>query len=88
MERRKVEFVSSAFRHNFTEDDIRWALDNHLADGVVEEEGESVRVAVGFDPSANLLLEVMYHELEDGTALVFHAMKCRKKWRVELCLEE
>jgi hypothetical protein len=31
-----------------------------------------------------MLLEVMYHELEDGTALVFHAMKCR----VELGIEE
>lgn len=88
MEQRKVEFVSSAFRHNFTKTDIRRALDNYLADGVVEDGDESTRVAIGFDPSVNLLLEVMYHELEDGTALVFHAMKCRKKWRVELGIEE
>jgi hypothetical protein len=88
MEQRKVEFISSAFRHNFTEADIRWALANHLADGVIEEGDETTRVAVGFDPSVNLLLEVMYHELEDGTVLVFHAMKCRKKWRVELGIEE
>jgi hypothetical protein len=55
---------------------------------VIEEGDGSTRAAIGFDPSANLLLEVMYHELEDGTALVFHAMKCRKKWRVELGIEE
>jgi hypothetical protein len=88
MEQRKIEFISSAFRHNFTEADIRWALNNHLADGVVEEGDESTRVAIGFDSSVNLLLEVMYHELQDGTALVFHAMKCRKRWRVELGIEE
>jgi hypothetical protein len=88
MEQRKVEFIPSAFRHDFTAADIRWALDNHVADAVVEEGDESTRVAIGFDPSANLLLEVMYHELEDGTALVFHAMKCRKKWCVELGIEE
>jgi hypothetical protein len=88
MEQRKVEFIPSAFRHNFTAVDIRWALNNHLADGVVEEGDGSARVAIGFDPSANMLLEVMYHELEDGTALVFHAMKCRKKWRIELGIEE
>jgi hypothetical protein len=88
MEQRKIEFVASAFRHNFTEADIRWALNNHLADGVVEEGDESTCVAIGFNISANLLLEVMYHELDDGTALVFHAMKCRKKWRVELGIEE
>jgi hypothetical protein len=83
-----VEFISLAFRHNLTAADIRWVLDKHLADGVVEEGDESARVAIGFDPSANLLLEVMYHELEDGTALVFHAMRCRKKWRIELSIEE
>jgi hypothetical protein len=88
MEQRKVVFTPSAFRHNLTEADIRWALENHLADGVVEDGDESTRVAIGFDPSVNLLLEVMYHELEDGTALVFHAMKCRKKWRVVLGIEE
>jgi hypothetical protein len=88
MEQRKVEFISPAFRHGFTVTDIRWVLDNHLADGVVEEGDERTRVAIGFNPSANLLLEVMYHELENGTALVFHAMKCRKKWRIELGIEE
>jgi hypothetical protein len=35
-----------------------------------------------------MLLEVMYHELENETALVFHAMECRKKWLVKLGLEE
>jgi hypothetical protein len=88
MEQRKVEFISSAFRHNLTAADIRWVLDNHVADGVIEEGDGSTRAAIGFDPSANLLLEVMYHELEDGTALVFHAMKCRKKWLIELGIEE
>jgi hypothetical protein len=31
---------------------------------VVEERDESARIAVGFDPSANQILEVMYHEEE------------------------
>jgi hypothetical protein len=53
MEQRKVKFISSAFRHNFTAADIRWVLDNNLAGGVV-----------------------------------FHAMKCRKKWRIKLGMEE
>jgi hypothetical protein len=37
MEQRKVVFTPSAFRHNLTGADIRWALENHLADGVVED---------------------------------------------------
>jgi hypothetical protein len=28
MEQRKAAFIPSAFRHNFTEADIRWAPDN------------------------------------------------------------
>jgi hypothetical protein len=88
MKQRTIEYIPSAFRHGFAVEDIRWVLENHLADGVSEEGDETTRVAVGFDRSVNVLLEVMYHELEDGTALVFHAMKCRKKWRVELGIEE
>jgi hypothetical protein len=84
----KIEFVPSAFRHGITKEDIRWVLNNYLVDGIVEENDETVRIAVGFDRSVNMLLEVMYHEFEDETALVFHAMECRKKWFMELGLEE
>jgi len=84
----KIEFVPSAFRHGFTEEDIRRVLSNSLVDGVMEEDDETTRVAIGFDRAVNVLLEVMYHELEDETALVFHAMECRKKWLVNLGLEE
>jgi len=84
----KIEFVPSAFRHGFTEDDIRWVLNNYLVDGVVEEDDETTRIVVGFDRTVNKLIEVIYHEIEDGTALVFHAMECRKKWLVKLGLKE
>ena len=84
----KIEFVPSAFRHGFTEEDIRWVLNNYLVDGIVEEDDETTRIAVGFDRSLNMLLEVIYHELDDETVLVFHAMECRKKWLVKLGLEE
>jgi len=84
----KIEFVPSAFRHGITEEDIRWVLNNYLVDGIIEEDDETTRIAVGFDRSFNKLLEVIYHELEDEIALVFHAMECRKKWLVKLGLEE
>jgi hypothetical protein len=84
----QIEFVPSAFRHGITEEDIRWVLSNYLVDGIVEEGDETFRIAVGFDRTVNILLEVMYHELEDETVLVFHAMECRKKWLVKLGLEE
>jgi len=84
----KIEFVQSAFKHGFTEEDIRWVLNNYLVDGIVEEDDETARIVVGFDRAVNTLIEVIYHELEDETALVFHAMECRKKWLVKLGLEE
>jgi hypothetical protein len=84
----KIEFVLSAFRHGITEEDIRWVLNNYLVDGIVEDGDKTTCIAVGFDRAATMLLEVIYHELEDETALVFHAMECRKKWLVKLGLEE
>ncbi|MCL2601399.1 MAG: hypothetical protein FWD91_01150 [Treponema sp.] len=84
----RVEFVPSAFRHGLAEEDIRWVLNNYLVDGIVEEDDETTRIVVGFDRAVNRLLEVMYHELEDETALVFHAMECRKKWLEKLGLQE
>jgi len=72
----------------FPNKSICCAFSNYLVDGIVEEDDETTRIVVGFDRSVNRLLEVMYHELEDETALVFHAMECRKKWLVKLGLEE
>ena len=84
----QIEFVPSAFRHGITKEDIHWVLKNYLVDCIVEEGDETIRIAIGFDRAVNVLLEVMYHELEDETALVFHAMECRKKWLVKLGLKE
>jgi len=43
----KILFVPSAFRHGFTEEDIRWVLNNYLVDGIVEEDDETTRIACG-----------------------------------------
>ena len=64
MDQRKIECIHSAFRHGFTGEDIRWALNNHLADGVAEEGDETARVAVGFDRSVKEAL--IYSRLEGG----------------------
>ena len=75
----EVVFVPSAFKHAITEDNIRWALLNHLADGVIEEDEETKYLAIGFDKSGNLL-EIMYNYIDEQTIKVFHAMKCRKQF--------
>jgi len=72
-------FVPSAFKHDISEDDIRWALLHHLADGVIEEGDEAKHLSVGFDKTGRLL-EIMYNHIDEQTVKVFHAMRCRKQF--------
>ncbi|GBU22331.1 hypothetical protein R80B4_02238 [Fibrobacteres bacterium R8-0-B4] len=73
----KVVFVPSAFKHNISEENIRWALQNHLADGAIDDGDGTKFLVIGFDKAGNLL-EIMYNLIDERTIKVFHAMKCRK----------
>ena len=75
----QVKFDTTAFKHEVTEENIRWALKNHLADGLIEEDNEHKYIAIGFDKSGNLL-EIIYNHISEDTIKVFHAMKCRKQF--------
>jgi uncharacterized DUF497 family protein len=79
----EILFVPSAFDHNISEEDIRWVLLNHLADGIIEEDDETKYLSVGFDKTGNLL-EVMYNVIDEQTIKVFHVMKCRKQYYKKL----
>ena len=68
----------SAFKHGVTEADIRWAFKTVKYDSPMEGDEEK-QLLIGFNTSANPL-EIMYYELDDGTACVFHAMPCRNKF--------
>ena len=78
-----IIFVPSAFKHAFTEENIRWVLLNSLADGVIEEDDETKYLSVGFDKTGNLL-EIMYNYIDEETIKVFHAMRCRKQFYKKL----
>ena len=78
-----IIFVPSAFKHAFTEENIRWVLLNSLADGVIEEDDETKYLSVGFDKTGNLL-EIMYNYIDEKTIKVFHAMRCRKQFYKKL----
>ena len=82
-----VEFVPSAFKHAVSEENIRWVLLNHLADGLIEEDDETKYVSIGLDKKGKLL-EVMYNYLDEQTIKVFHAMKCRKQFWEKLNIKE
>ena len=75
----EIVFVPSAFKHAVSEENIRWVLLNHLADGIIEEDDEAKYLSVGFDKSGKLL-EIMYNYIDEQTIKVFHAMICRKQF--------
>ena len=79
----EIVFVPSAFKHAFSEENIRWVLLNSLADGVIEEDDETKYLSVGFDKTGNLL-EIMYNYIDENTIKVFHAMRCRKQFYKKL----
>ena len=71
-----IEFKRSAFKHDVSEEDIRWAFLHPRYDGPVEDI-ENTFIRLGFDRRGNLL-EIMYNEIDEHNANVFHAMRCRR----------
>ena len=70
-------FNKTAFKHKATEKDINCAMAVPLADILLEKHINKY-LLIGFDISGNLL-EIMYNLIDEDTANVFHAMKCRKE---------
>jgi len=83
----EIVFVPSAFKHKISEENIRWVLLNHIADGIIEEDNETKYLSIGFDKSGNLL-EIMYNLIDGRIVKVFHAMRCRKQFYEKLKEQE
>jgi hypothetical protein len=77
-----IQFIESAFKHDISEADIRWAIDTAEYDGCIEDddEAENKRLLIGFDRNANPI-EIFYNILDSNTVRVFHAMKCRNSYK-------
>ena len=67
----------SAFKHGVTIRDIDCAMAVPLVDRLMENHINKYLV-IGFDLNGNLI-EIMYNLVDEDTANVFHAMKCRKE---------
>ncbi|MDR2758631.1 MAG: hypothetical protein LBB78_04570 [Spirochaetaceae bacterium] len=70
-----IEFNQSAFKHDISEEDIRWAFLHPRYDGPIENM-ENKYIRLGFDRLGRLL-EIMYNEIDEHSVNVFHAMRCR-----------
>ncbi|MDR1467973.1 MAG: hypothetical protein LBT00_01625 [Spirochaetaceae bacterium] len=75
-----VEFDKAAFKHDISREDILHAFQYYCYDGLVEGKGyEDKYLRIGVDRTGNLL-EIVYHEIDENTGLIFHAMKCQNKY--------
>jgi hypothetical protein len=68
-------FNPAAFKHGVTEKDIEAAMATSLFDELIEGY-DNKYLLIGFDMIGNLI-EVMYNLVDENTANVFHAMRCR-----------
>ena len=73
-------FNESAFKHGIGETDIRMAFARPLFDGLIESYDNKF-LLTGFDTRGNII-EIMYNFVDEHTAHVFHAMRCRKAYRL------
>jgi hypothetical protein len=71
-------FNPAAFKHGVTEQDIQTAMMTALVDEIIEGFDNKFLI-IGFDMNSNLI-EVMYNLIDENTANVFHAMKCRREF--------
>ena len=74
--------IPSAFKHNITEADIRWAVRTHICDVLIDEY-ENKYAIIGYDTAGNLI-EIMYNLINEQLIKVFHAMKCRNSFLSQL----
>ena len=75
----KIICVPSAFKHGYSEADIRRAIRTRICDVLIDEYEDKYAI-IGFDTKGNAL-EIMYNLLSDQTMEVFHAMRCRKSFQ-------
>jgi uncharacterized protein YvpB len=71
-----IQFNPSAFKHGFTEADIRKVIETKIYEGQLENFVNKYTI-IGFDTAGNLL-EIMYNIIDSESVNIFHAMKCRK----------
>ena len=70
-----IEYTSSVFKHDISEEDIHHALTHPVYDEIQDCDDDK-HLLLGFDRSMNLL-EIAYNVIDERTFKVFHAMKCR-----------
>jgi len=77
-----ISFNPSAFKHNITEENIKWAIKTQICDLLIDGYDNKYAI-IGFDKNANLI-EILYNLIDEQSINVFHAMPCRDSFRLQL----
>ena len=77
-----IIIIESAFRHGFTQDDIKKAIETSIYEGLLLGE-DDIFAIVGFDTRGNPI-EVFYNLIDDATIRIFHAMELREKVTIQM----
>jgi len=75
----KIVCVPSAFKHGFSEADIRRAVKTAISEALIDEYEDKYAV-IGFDTRGNTL-EIIFNLIDDETIKVYHAMSCSKSFQ-------
>lgn len=81
----EIIFKQSAFRHNVTEADIRWAFKTVEFDELIKGSVNKYRL-FGFNTKGNMI-EVLYNLVNDNRVNVFHAFPCSDAYLKSLAKE-
>jgi len=82
----EIIFKQSAFKHNVTEADIRWAFNTVEFDELIQGSENKYRL-LGFNTKGNMI-EVLYNLINDQRVNVFHAFPCSDSFLRSLSKKE
>jgi hypothetical protein len=77
-----IEFNDSAFKHGITELNICYALWHPLYEELMSGY-ENKWLVIGYDTTGNVI-EILYNIIDEDTVNIFHAMKCRNSFIMQL----
>ena len=76
----KIEVLDSALKHGISRETILFVFENYFFDEAVDNDPAKT-LMVGYNENANLV-EMIAYEIEEDYLVVFHAMTCRKEYRI------
>ena len=78
----KIEVLDSALKHGISRETVLFVFENYFFDEAVDNDPAKT-LMVGYDENANLV-EMIAYEIEEDYLVVFHAMPCRKEYRIRV----